>query len=90
LSRLGSEKGIKYDEMLNDALKYVFFNLINHINTICFISKSINRRLNISARYIFSHSVNFFSENIIENFIILSTFANRDAMVNGPELIDTI
>ena len=86
----GCKKGIKYDDMLNDALKYVFPNIINHINTICFISSSHNRRLDISTRYIFSQTTNFFTENICENFIILSTFANGDAMLNGPEFIDTI
>ena len=86
----GCKKGIKYDDMLNDALKYVFSNIINHINTICFISSSHNRRLDISTRYIFSQTTNFFTENICENFIILSTFANGDAMLNGPEFIDTI
>ena len=82
----GCKNRIKYDDMLNDALKYVFSNIINHINTICFISNSHNNRLDISTRYIFSHTTNFFTENICENFIILSTFVNGDA----PEFIDTI
>ena len=43
----GDSRGNQYDEMLDDAFRYVFSNVIDHINIICFISKSNNNRLDI-------------------------------------------
>ena len=40
--------------MVNDAFRYVFTNVIDHINTVCFIAKSNTNRLDILTRYIFS------------------------------------
>ena len=50
----GDTRGKKYDEMVNDAFRYVFTNVIDHINTVCFIAKSNTNRLDILTRYIFS------------------------------------
>ena len=40
--------------------------------------------------FTFSCVSNLFSKDISENFIILSTFANKDTMKNGPANIESI
>ena len=86
----GDTRGKKYDELVNDAFRYVFTNVIDHINTVCFIAKSNTNRLDILTRYIFSSVTNLFSEDISENFIILATFANIETMEDGPAFISSI
>ena len=86
----GDTRGKKYDEMVNDAFKYVFSTVIDHINTVCFISKSNTNRLDILTRYIFSSVTSLFSEDISENFIVTSTFASKGTMENGPDFIQSI
>ena len=76
--------------MLDEAFKYVFSNIINHINAVCLISKSSQNRLDPLTRYIFSCITGLLSKEINENFIILSTFANKDTIRNGPCFIDDI
>ena len=86
----GDTRGKQYDEKVNDAFRYVFSSLIDHINTVCFISKANTNRLDILTRYIFSSVTSLFSEDITENFIILATFANKDTMNNGPAFVESI
>ena len=86
----GDTRGKKFDEMVNDAFKYVFSSVIDHINTVCFISKSNTNRLDILTRYIFSSVTSLFSEDISENFIVTSTFASRGTMENGPDFVESI
>ena len=50
----GDTRGIKIDDMINKAFRYVFSSLIEHINAICFIAKSNTNRLDIVTKYIFS------------------------------------
>ena len=78
----GDTRGLKYDNMINDAFRYVFSNVIKHINTVCFISKSNTNRLDIQTKYIFSSVTSLFSEDITENFIILATFASKETIKN--------
>jgi len=77
-----------HESMINEILKYVFSNIINHINTVCFCMRLGSYRIPVLAKYIFNYVSSFFSENITENFIILSTFANRDIIKKVPEFID--
>ena len=86
----GDTRGKQYDEMLNDAFNYVFTSIIDHINTVCFIAKSNTNRLDILTKYIFSSVTSLFSEDISENFIILSTFASKDTITEGPAFIQSI
>ena len=76
--------------MINDAFRYVFSNVIKHINTVCFISKSNTNRLDITTKYIFSSVTSLFSEDITENFIILATFASKETIKKGPDFVDSI
>ena len=86
----GDTRGLKYDNMIDDAFRYVFSNVIKHINTVCFISKSNTNRLDINTRYIFSSVTSLFSEDITENFIILATFASKETIKKGPAFVDSI
>ena len=36
----GDTRGKNYDEMLNDAFNYIFTSVIDHINTVSFLTKS--------------------------------------------------
>ena len=86
----GDTRGKQYDDMVDEAFRYVFSSVIDHINTALFIVKSNTNRLDILTKYIFSSVTSLFSEDISENFIILATFANRDTMKNGPDFIHSI
>ena len=48
---------------------------------------STSKRVFILTKYIFNYISSLFSEDITENFIILSTFANRDTIKKGPAFI---
>ena len=76
--------------MVDDAFRYVFSSVIDHINTALFIVKSNTNRLDILTKYIFSSVTSLFSEDISENFIILATFANKDTIKKGPDFIHSI
>ena len=86
----GDTRGKIYEEMLNDAFNYVFTSVIDHINTACFLVKSNTNRLDILTKYIFSSVTSLFSEDISENFIILSTFASKDTISEGPAFIQSL
>ena len=86
----GDTRGKQYDDMVDDAFRYIFSSVIDHINTALFIVKSNTNRLDILTKYIFSSVTSLFSEDISENFIILATFANRDTIKNGPDFIHSI
>ena len=86
----GDTRGLKYDDMVNEAFRYVFSSVIKHINTVCFISKSNQNRLDILTRYIFSSVTSLFSEDVTENFIILATFADKETIKKGPAFIESI
>ena len=80
----GDTRGLEYDQKINDAFAYVFSHVINHINTVCFISKANTNRLDICTRYIFNSVTCLFAENITENFIVIPTFATKDTITEGP------
>ena len=86
----GDTRGKDYDELIKKAFEYAFTNIIKHINTIVFIAKSTDCRLDILTKYIFSSVTSLFSEDICENLIFLTTFANKSTMYEGPAFIKSI
>ena len=86
----GDTRRILYDQKINDAFKYVFSNVIDHINTVAFISKSYNSRIDILTKYIFSCVTSLFSEDISENFIILANYVNDETLTSGADFIESI
>ena len=84
----GDTRSKKYDESLKETFEYLFNYIIKHINIICFITKSIESRLDDQVKYIFSVSTSLFAENVNKNFIFLTTFANDIIIESGPTVID--
>lgn len=86
----GDTRGLPYDQKITVAFEYVFSNVINHINTVCFISKSNNNRIDICTKYIFSSVTSLFADDITENFIVVPTFADKETIKEGPQFIESI
>ena len=86
----GDTRGKEYDDLIKKAFEYAFTNIIKHVNSIFFIAKSTDCRLDILTKYIFSCVTSLFSEDICENLIFLTTFANRSTMTQGPAFIKSI
>ena len=83
-------RGRNNDLMIIEVFRYVFSNVIKHINTLCFISNSHNNRLDTYSRIIFRNVANLFYDDITENFIILSNVASKNTIKNGPAFIESI
>ena len=79
-----------YDEMVNEAFRFVFFQVIDHINAAFFIVKTNTNRIDILTKYIFSSMTCLFAEDISEKFIILATFANKETISKGPAFVESI
>ena len=86
----GDTRGKSYDELIKEAFQYAFSKLILHINIICFVTRSNNARLDNLTKYIFSFSTSIFSIDLCKNFVILSTFADKNTIKNGPLYINSI
>ena len=86
----GDTRGKHYDEMVNEAFNYVFSDIIYYINIICFISKSNTNRLDELTKYTFNTVINLFSEDIYGNLIILTTFASKNTIKEGPAFVEII
>ena len=86
----GDTRGKAYDEMVDEAFRYVFSSVIDHINAAFFFVKSNTNRLDILTRYIFSSVTSLFSLDISENFIIIATFANKSTINKGPYFVESI
>ena len=90
LNEYGYTRGKEYDFKVDEAFRYVFSNVIDHINSAFFIIKSnINRRDTLT-KYIFSSVTNLFSDDVSENFIVLATFANKETKKIGPAFDESI
>ena len=79
----GDIRGKEYDEEINNAFIYVFTNLIQHINLLCFIGKESYGKLDIFTRYIFNIAISLFTEDVIDNFIVIVTHSNKYLIKNG-------
>ena len=86
----GDTCGTMYDEMVNEAFRFVFSEVIDHINAAFFIVKTNTNRIDILTKYIFSSVTCLFAEDISENFIILATFANKETISKGPAFVESI
>ena len=86
----GDTRGPIYDQKINMAFEFIFSSVINHINTVCFISKANTNRIDINTRYIFNSVTCLFSDDITENFIVVPTFATKDTIDDGPAFVESI
>ena len=86
----GDTRGKAYDDMVDDAFKFVFSSVIEHINAVFFIVKSNTNRIDTVTKYIFSSVTSLFSDDVTENFIVLATFANKETTKKGPAFAQSI
>lgn len=83
-------RGIKYDQKINEGFNYVFSSLITHINAACFIVKATDARITCEIQYTFNSVTSLFAEDILGNFIIVATHADKKTMDNQPAFIESI
>ena len=76
--------------MINEKFRFVFSNVVTHINIVWFIAKYTYSRIDINTLYIIGSITSLFSEDITGNFIILSTFSNIEICEKGPYFIKSI
>jgi len=76
----GDTRGHEKDVQINSAFEFIFSNVIDHINTICFIANSTKNRIDTCTKYIYSCVTALFADDVSDNFIILATHANKDSM----------
>lgn len=86
----GDTRGKEYDLKVDEAFRYVFSSVIDHINSAFFIVKTNTNRIDILTKYIFSSVTSLFSDDVSENFIVLATFANKETMKIGPAFVESI
>ena len=79
-----------YDDMVDDALKYVFSNIVNHINTFCFIIIESSPKIDYYTKYKFNFITILFSEDIRQNVIIFATFVTRYSRNREPNFVKSI
>lgn len=86
----GDTRGKEYDDKVDEAFRYVFSSVIDHINSAFFIVKSNTNRIDVLTKYIFSSVTSLFSDDVSENFIVLATFANKETITKGPAFAESI
>ena len=86
----GDTRGISKDIDLNKAFQYVFSNIIDHINAVCFIARATEARLPADTKYIISCVTSLFSDDIIPNMFILATHPDDFTFEEGPKFIESI
>ena len=72
----GFETGIEFEEKINEIIKNLFNNYIDHINVVCFIANSNNNNFTSDQKNIINNILSFFGNDIVENFIPIFTFSN--------------
>ena len=86
----GDTRGIIYNQKINSAFGFIFYNVISHINTECFIAKANTNRIDTVTKYIFSSVTSLFEDDITENLVIIPTFASKDTIEEGPAFVESI
>ena len=86
----GDIRGFIYDKVHDDALRYIFSFLIEHINLVCFVANTHNR-FDTLTKYAYNRAINLFSKDIItDNFYVLATHACRDNLTEKPQFVKEI
>ena len=86
----GDTRGIGKDKDLNKSFEFVFSNIIDHINAVCFIAKANETRMPVETKYIISCITSLFSEDVIQNLFILATHPDVFTFEDGPKFIESI
>lgn len=80
----GSTERIQEDFKINNLLFFVFSNILDHINAVCFSFHAHVAHIDILYKFIFRDIKNLFSQDIIQNFIFLGNFASKDSFSGTP------
>lgn len=87
----GDTRGIQKDIDIINAFQSVFSEIIDHINSICFIVKSSDCRIFDQTKYIYSSVTSLFSEDVSDCFIIMATHATAlKKALKTPMFVKTI
>ena len=78
------------DKKNNKIFEYLFSNIIDHINTICFLVRSIDNRIDPLSKYIITSITSLFAEDICKNFFVLTTYADDNSFDNYPSIIESL
>ena len=87
---LDTDNKVETDDKTSKIFEYLFQNTINHINSICFIHRGIDARLDIKVIYGINRVMSLFADDVKNSFFILNSFANRDAMEENPLFIRSV
>ena len=81
----GDTRGIEYDKKIIEDIKNLFDNSkIDNLKAICLIFKATETRMHSRAEYIINKLFSLFSDDFLNNFIIIFTFA--DSFKNIPAI----
>ena len=82
---------VQRDELLIDAIKFTFNNIIRHINIISIVVPSCCSCFTSREQYIISSVTSLFSDEICENLVFLLTFASEQTYrEQSPSIIERI
>lgn len=82
--------GKDYDFSVDKAFSYIFSNTISHINSVIYILKATDNRMDILRKYIFASVTKLFAGEIGQNFLVYATHANRECFEEKPGAISTL
>ena len=85
----GDTRGHTKNLEINKAFEYVFSHIIDHINIFCLTISSKENKLDPLTKYIYSSVTSLFSDDISDNFIILTTNADQHKL-KKPTIIESI
>lgn len=82
-------RGIDYDSKIIEDIKNLFVNSkIDNLNAICLIFKANDTRAHTRAEYIINKFLSLFSDDFLNNFIIIFTFAHFSADILTPKTLE--
>ena len=86
----GFYQGREADNKLNKTFCYVLNNLIDHINICFFVIKADVSVFDNSYKYVFNCITNLFHDDIMNNFILLATHADKHIIKKKPDIMKCI
>ncbi|XP_039592004.1 uncharacterized protein LOC120515247 isoform X1 [Polypterus senegalus] len=84
----GDTRGIDWDKQITEQIQECFSSPqgVQHINAVCFVVQASQARLTHTQKYIFDSILSIFGKDIINNILVLITFADAQR----PPVLDAI
>ncbi|XP_051781765.1 uncharacterized protein LOC114644948 isoform X18 [Erpetoichthys calabaricus] len=84
----GDTRGIDQDKQITEQIREYFSSPqgVQHINAVCFVVQASQARLTHTQKYIFESILSIFGKDIINNILVLITFADGQR----PPVLDAI